>query len=160
MLLYRICKTRYAHDLSGTGAKLAGGRWNPKGLAVLYTSQSRALAALEFLVHLEFMTPPDEYSMLTLELPDELEVTRYSAADLPSEWQVSPAPQSTINIGSRWLTEGRTPVLAVPSTLISQEYNYLFNPLHEQFRQVKLQDISPFQYDERLLGNSGPGMRG
>lgn len=151
MLLYRICKTRYAHDLSGTGARLAGGRWNRKGLALLYTSQSRALAALEFLVHLEFMTVPQEYSMLTIELPDELEIKLYKATELPADWQENPAPQSTIMLGSEWLTEGRTPVLIVPSTLISQEYNYLLNPLHERFKQIKLQDINPFRYDERLL---------
>jgi RES domain-containing protein len=96
--------------------------------------------------------------MLTIELPDELEQTKYTAADLPSDWQANPAPESTIDLGSRWLTEGLSPVLVVPSTLIAQEYNYLFNPLHEQFRQVKLQDISPFQYDKRLFGGSGPGI--
>lgn len=151
MLVYRICKTRYAHDLSGTGARLAGGRWNRKGQPLVYTSQSRALAALEFLVHLEFLTVPEQYSMLTIELPDDMKMIRYTAADLPPGWQANPAPEATIQIGSQWLIDGTTPVLVVPSTLISQEFNYLFNPLHAHFRQVKLQDITPFQYDERLL---------
>jgi RES domain-containing protein len=144
MLVYRICKTRYAQDLSGTGARLAGGRWNRKGLAVLYTSQSRALAALEFLVHLEFMTVPGQYSMLTIALPDHLESTKYTVTDLPSDWRANPAPETTIHIGSHWLTEGRTPLLVVPSTLISQEYNYLFNPLHEHFREIRLLDVTAF----------------
>jgi RES domain-containing protein len=151
MFVYRICKTRYAHDLSGTGARLAGGRWNRKGQAVLYTSQSRALAALEFLVHLEFMTVPEHYSMLTIELPDKLEKIQYTAANLPPDWQANPSPESTMNIGSQWLTESPTLIMVVPSTLIAQEYNYLLNPFHERFSEVKLQDITPFQYDERLL---------
>jgi RES domain-containing protein len=154
MLVYRICKTRYAQDLSGTGARLAGGRWNRKGQAVLYTSQSRALAALEFLVHLEFMTVPEQYSILTIEAPDDLEQTTFTAADLPADWQANPAPENTMQVGSQWLLEGRTPVMVVPSTLIAQEYNYLFNPLHERFREVKLLEVIPFQYDERLLHKS------
>lgn len=154
MFVYRICKTRYAQDLSGTGARLAGGRWNRKGQALLYTSQSRALAALEFLVHLEFMTVPQQYSILTIALPNDLGLTSYTAANLPANWQANPAPESTIQIGSQWLIESRTPVMVVPSTLICQEFNYLLNPLHERFREVKLQEIIPFQYDERLLNKS------
>jgi RES domain-containing protein len=89
--------------------------------------------------------------MLTIELPDNLEKIQYTAADLPADWQANPAPDSTMIIGSQWIAEGRTLIIAVPSTLINQEYNYLLNPLHERYSEVKLQDITPFQYDERLL---------
>ena len=41
-----------ADDLSGAGAKATGGRWNEKGMAVVYASETRALACLETFVHL------------------------------------------------------------------------------------------------------------
>jgi RES domain-containing protein len=40
-----------ADDLSGAGAKQTGGRWNERGLPLLYASESRALACLETVVH-------------------------------------------------------------------------------------------------------------
>ncbi|MBK7637232.1 MAG: RES family NAD+ phosphorylase [Saprospiraceae bacterium] len=51
MEVYRICRSKYSNDLSGEGAKLYGGRWNRPGIAALYTSESRALALLELIVH-------------------------------------------------------------------------------------------------------------
>ncbi|MEJ0082357.1 MAG: RES family NAD+ phosphorylase [Puia sp.] len=51
MIVYRICKTMYAKDLNGAGARKYGGRWNQPGFECLYTSESRALALLEFTVN-------------------------------------------------------------------------------------------------------------
>ena len=150
MLLYRIAKTRYAQDLSGTGARLFGGRWNPKGQAVLYTSENRALAALAFLVHLEATAPPEDYSLLTISVPDGLEQIVYSAADLPAGWSDYPYKIS-VQIGKKWLKEGKALLLKVPSTIIEQEYNVLLNPLHPAFLQVRLLAIDPFGFDARLL---------
>lgn len=44
---------RNTHPLyDGEGARRSGGRWNSKGVRVLYMSENRSLAALEVLVHL------------------------------------------------------------------------------------------------------------
>jgi RES domain-containing protein len=150
MLLHRIAKTRYAQDLSGTGARLFGGRWNPKGQAVLYTSENRALAALEFLVHLEATAPPEDFNLLTLTVPDGLEMSTYSAADLPLGWNDYPY-QVSVQVGKKWLKEVKTLLLQVPSTIIQQEYNILLNPLHPAFLEVRLLSIEPFGFDSRLL---------
>jgi RES domain-containing protein len=52
---YRVSPTIFAtepHDaFDGKGAALHGGRWNPPGLRVVYTSWSLSLAILELLVH-------------------------------------------------------------------------------------------------------------
>jgi RES domain-containing protein len=150
MLLYRIAKTRYAQDLSGTSARLFGGRWNPKGQAVLYTSENRALAALEFLVHLEATAPPEDFNLLTITLPDGLQETTYSAAALPKGWNDYPY-KTSVQIGKKWIKEGKTMLLKVPSTIIQQEYNVLLNPLHSAFLEVRLLSIEPFGFDARLL---------
>ena len=55
MRVYRLVKARFgqvAFDGAGAGAKTYGGRWNSPGVAMLYTSDSVALATLELLVHL------------------------------------------------------------------------------------------------------------
>lgn len=151
MRVYRISKTKYANDLTGTGARLVGGRWNPRGQALLYTSENRALAALEFLVHLERVATPEEYSLMTIEIPDTIQKTVYLPEQLPANWQEYPSPQSTIALGGKWLQEAKTLLLRVPSTLITKENNYLINPLHEDFRLIRLLETERFNYDNRLL---------
>ncbi|HLR38131.1 MAG TPA: RES family NAD+ phosphorylase, partial [Chitinophagaceae bacterium] len=64
--LYRIAKCHYIDDLSGTGAKTYGGRWNSKGHPVIYTAGSRSLAALETLVHIPQKNIPPDLCIVTL----------------------------------------------------------------------------------------------
>jgi RES domain-containing protein len=84
MEVYRIATTRYSHDLTGIGARLYGGRWNQKGTAMLYTSKSRALAALEFLVHLPLSLAPSGLKIVTLQIPDETAIDEIPLSDLPA----------------------------------------------------------------------------
>lgn len=50
---WRIVKEKHAATaFSGEGARLYGGRWNSVGTSLVYTSGTKALAALESLVHL------------------------------------------------------------------------------------------------------------
>ncbi len=53
MDVYRISNALYIKDMTGLGPKTYGGRWNFKSIPAIYTSESRALAALEFLVHVK-----------------------------------------------------------------------------------------------------------
>jgi RES domain-containing protein len=70
MILYRIAKCNYAGDLSGTGARLYGGRWNSEGKPMLYTASSRALAVLEVLVHLSPLLVPNNFCLVEIEVPE------------------------------------------------------------------------------------------
>jgi RES domain-containing protein len=69
MKVYRLCNRQFSNDLSGKGAELFGGRWNSKGTAILYTSESRALCLTEVLVHATSNSIPDDYHLVTIELP-------------------------------------------------------------------------------------------
>ncbi|WP_081145411.1 RES family NAD+ phosphorylase [Niastella vici] len=51
MQLYRIGKTAHAHDLSGLGAKLHGGRWNYAGIPCIYLTESRSQSLMEYTAH-------------------------------------------------------------------------------------------------------------
>ena len=103
MLVYRIASEPFAADLSGEGARLYGGRWNPCGIPVLYTSESVALAALELLVNV----PPDflglgVFSRITIHVPDDVIIHLLETATLPAEWRAYPAPPDLAERGRIW----------------------------------------------------------
>lgn len=150
MLVYRLTPTRYAADTSGIGAKLKGGRWNPPGYAIHYTSTSAALSVLEFLVHVDVSELPP-MSLITYEIPDDL-ICTYSET-LPDRWQESPPPIELSEIGRQWLTSQSSLALIVPAVLFpaGHESNVLVNPSHPDFSKVKTVGISPFEFDQRLL---------
>ena len=91
MVLYRIAQTTYIDDLSGSGPRLYGGRWNPKGIGVIYTSESRALAALEFFVHLSRTIIPPGLSLASIEIPDKESGKEITMEELPRNWRSYPA---------------------------------------------------------------------
>lgn len=90
MRVYRLARKKYAKDLSGTGAKLNGGRWNSKGNEALYTAEHISLAKLEVAVHLSLDLIPDDYCLITLELPKSCKVKTLSLSDLPIAWDAIP----------------------------------------------------------------------
>ena len=72
MLVYRIAKAKHIHDLSGIGARIYGGRWYKRGVGVIYTSESRALATVEYLVHVPLSAVPSDLSIASIEIPDSI----------------------------------------------------------------------------------------
>src|SRR4051812_24071522 len=101
MIVYRIGKTRYAKDLTGEGARLHGGRWNQIGTSCIYTSESRALAVLEYTVNTNVADIPRSLSISSIEIPDAF--LDHPIASLPGDWKQAPAPSSTKEFGSRAL---------------------------------------------------------
>lgn len=147
MLVYRVSKTQYAEDLKGTGAKLFGGRWNRPDTACIYTSESRALAVLEYSVNVNVDLIPRALSICTFEI-DDAAVKSFKTAQLPGDWKEVPAQYSTKVFGTRWLEKG-IGVLKIPSTVIPEEFNYLINPLTGQ-KHFKLKSVKDFIYDLRV----------
>ncbi len=149
MLVYRITGKKYAHDLSGTGAALFGGRWNRKGTPVLYTGETREIALLETVVH----TPPllvPALDLLILEIPDD-SITTFTEKQLPKNWQDYPAPALLAELGESWVQEGKTIALKVPSSIVPTANNYILNCRHQQYSRVKLIQQTDFRFDGRLI---------
>ena len=144
MLLYRIAKTRYIRDLSGEGARRAGGRWNFKGVPVIYTADSTALATLETLVHSTLNLIPKNRSISILELPDELEITAVNLDDLPKHWASYPAPVELAYIGNEWIQKQKSVAMSVPSSVTpeGEGRNYLLNPQHPDFNRVQIVKVA------------------
>jgi RES domain-containing protein len=153
VLLYRISKTKYATDLSGEGARLFGGRWNLKGVPVIYTSDSTALATLETLVHFSLELVPQDCSIVTLNLPDELPTYELNSQDLPNKWWVNPAPSKLARIGQKWFEKGLEIALVVPSSVIplAEGRNYILNPKHPDFSRIEIVSVTEYSYDSRFF---------
>src|SRR3954451_490341 len=99
MIVYRVGKSKYASDLTGEGATLYGGRWNNKLVGCLYTSESRALAVLEYSVNVNIEDIARALSITSIEIPDQI-IKTLNEQDLPGDWRRSPAPSSTKEFGS------------------------------------------------------------
>ncbi|MEX2081250.1 MAG: RES family NAD+ phosphorylase, partial [Dehalococcoidia bacterium] len=128
---WRLTKRRYAHDaLSGEGARLYGGRWNPRGVALVYTSGSQSLAILELLVHLDLEQVPPDMVAIPIDIPDSLAMDTLEPESLPGDWRRYPAPAALARLGADWAESGHAAVLRVPSALVPEEWNYLLSPSH------------------------------
>jgi RES domain-containing protein len=154
--VWRIVKSNYARDaFSGEGAARFGGRWNQKGTPVVYTSASAALARLEILVSLESARDLDLFVLIAAEIPDGIQPIVLPQADLPPDWDSFPHPLSTIQIGQRWIQDQQSVALAVPSIAAPEEFNYLLNPNHPDFLQLKIGTAQLIQWDRRLRNRLG-----
>ncbi len=151
MKVFRLAKEKYADDLSGKGAELAGARWNSKGIPMLYTSQSRALCLVEIAVHVPVGNIPTDYFLVEIEIPDEVEITVIEEETLQTDWNSLPHSQYTQNIGDTFISQNEFLVMRVPSAVVQGDYNYLLNPRHNGFNQINMVSKSPFAFDERLF---------
>lgn len=147
---WRIVKARHTGTaFTGEGAAKAGGRWNSRGVRVVYASASRSLAALELLVHLN---PPISFTLAVFPIEFAREwLEEVPLSSLPSEWQSQPPPSSTQHIGDMWALGMRSVVLSVPSVLVPEERNFLVNPAHPDFPRLRMGPPRPFTLDPRLI---------
>jgi RES domain-containing protein len=152
LVIWRLCKARYAKELlNGEGARLYGGRWSYPGIAVGYTAGTLSLAVLEFLVHLDYEVAPSDMVRLQIEVPSSISIERMKVESLPKNWRAYPPPESLQKIGSSWAVEKRSLLLEVPSAVVPEEYNYLVNPQHPEFKGLKVERPQRFKFDSRLF---------
>ncbi|MDZ7773293.1 MAG: RES domain-containing protein [Balneolaceae bacterium] len=150
MILFRLVTEPYHEDISGSGAKKFGGRWNRKGFPVLYTSEHASLAVLEILAQSTFNSYPLNLKLITIAIPEDGAHERFDTGDLPANWRAIPAPGALADLGTEWLKSRRTLFMRVPSVLVPQENNILVNPAHAQFERVMIREINDFTMDPRL----------
>jgi len=151
MKVYRITKSKFINDVSGTGARLYGGRWNHKGTGLIYTSESRSLATVEYLVHVPFTIKPSGLSIVTLDISDTVSYSEISQSDLPDDWKNYPAPLTLADIGTDWAMGNHSLLLRVPSAVIPYELNYLINPLHPDMKYVSIFQVDDYTFDSCLV---------
>lgn len=151
MIVYRLTKGKYHLDLSGKGAELYGGRWNSKGVPMLYTSQSRALAFAEIAMHIPMGIVPKDYFLISIDIPDTASILSMTDEDMPADWRSNPHSNTTQQIGDQFVTDNKILVLQVPSAVVPGDYNFLVNPNHPKSSNVKVIASEPFEFDSRFV---------
>jgi RES domain-containing protein len=158
MRVWRICRAEHAATaFTGEGALVYPGRWHHAGTPVAYCSESRALAALEQLVHLHRSRLPPNFVCFGVEIPDDLVIQSVAVEDLPAAWRRQPGPPELRELGTRWAERRETVVLQVPSAVVPGEHNFLLTPRHRNFVWLAISDPEPFAFDERLVAPDAGG---
>ncbi len=155
MRVWRICRAPFAQAaFSGEGPRLFSGRWNPKGVPMVYTSTHLSLAALEVFVHLEVRSEPDDLVSVMAELAVEQDVLLQQGeallSRLPRDWR-SLENRALREIGAAWIASASSLALMVPSAVIEGEWNVLLNPAHPDARKIALAEPKTFQFDPRMF---------
>ncbi|MBV6644980.1 MAG: RES family NAD+ phosphorylase [Cyclobacteriaceae bacterium] len=147
MQVFRLTHPKYAQDISGYGSLMVPGRWNFKGHRVLYTAENSSLALLEYLVHTEGLARRLPYQLVTIEIPDTI-AEEISVQDLGPGWKEDVV--KIRRLGSEWLQSESSLVLKVPSVINDDNSNFLINPEHADFAEVRIVASKVITFDRRL----------
>lgn len=148
--VWRICPAVYASGpFDGQGGLYFSARWHNKGRRIVYSAESRALAAMEILANTldraALATRP--WVLASADIPVALIET---PACYPGDWRDHPSPDSTRAFGDGWLAAARFPALRVPSAVVLGEFNFLLNPSHPRFTEIRFGKAESFSFDPRL----------
>lgn len=150
LAVWRLVTARFAESaFTGEGARLYGGRWNRKGVPLVYTSCTQSLAMLEMLVQDDPLRA--RYAMIRATIPRGVKIERVALEILPADWRELAARERLQVIGTAWAKQLSSAVLAVPSAVIPAESNYLLNPLHPAFAKIEFGEPQTFITDLRLI---------
>ncbi len=151
MRIWRLCRSPYAAEaFSGEGARRFGGRWNSRGVPMVYASTSLALAAIELFVHLEPNQQPDDLVAIAAVLPEGEPALRLEPEKLPHNWWTGDF-EPLRAIGDKWIHEKNSLAIEVPSAALRMEWNVLVNPLHQAIAELKIEAPQPFRFDARMF---------
>ena len=146
MLAFRIAHYKYAHSLSVSGFE---GRWNSKGKLVLYASENIATSLLENIIYRTGTGFNNDYKIMVIYHPEE-HLEQIITSNLPKDWRSMESYVQLQKIGNSWYDEQRSLCLKVPSSILPDNYNIIFNTTHPEFKNVKLIDVLDYEPDERL----------
>lgn len=148
MLVYRITKKQYA-NLDGIGGLLVAGRWHEKGYRVIYFSESRSLALLEYLVHFDdYHLLPSDLVIMTIKMPSSTKIIDLDLTKLVDNWKES--VYDTRKIGTEFLKNNQASVLRVSTVIVPGEFNFVVNPLNKESSAFKIIKTEPFLIDSRI----------
>ncbi len=145
-----VKKSREAEAFSGEGARLYGGRWNHRGTAVLYISDSLSLAALEVFIYLGPSHRGMTFATFHIEIPDRVSMDSLARDKLPKNWRDEPPPDACKDIGTDWAKGGTSALLELPSVIVPVQKNYVINIAHPDYRFFQIEREDDFSFDPRM----------
>ncbi|MFM7169500.1 MAG: RES family NAD+ phosphorylase [Cyanobium sp.] len=160
LVAWRIDRLEHSEEWDrGIGAERASGRWNPKGMPVVYCSFDPATTVLEAAVHKGFDVLDSVAHVLTsLVIAEPTAVKVVRAEDVPNgAWLHAGLPSAgQQGWGAALLNRHR--FVAFPSVVSKQSWNLVFCPtmavghysLREQARLVMDGRLNPPKGDETL----------
>lgn len=151
MEVFRLVREQFAQTLSGKGAAINGARWNSQGVEMIYTAINRSLEMAEVAVHFSIATMPSNYMMVTIDIPNDIEIKTLNAEHLPANWNQFPHPTTTQKIGNLFILENTHCCLKVPSVVTKGDFNILINPQHPNFKSIAITNIEQFPFDQRIF---------
>lgn len=150
--VYRIVREPYSgNPLDGEGSFRFGGRWSSSGTRIAYTAEHLSLAMIEYFVHIDATDPPKDLVVVAADVPDSVSRAVLGPHQLPSNWRQVPAPPSLAGVGDSFAADRKSAILILPSALVPSESNWLINPLHAEFAEIKLLQPEQFEYDVRFF---------
>jgi RES domain-containing protein len=149
-LLWRISKH---NDLDGLAGEKTDGRWHTaaRGKRIVYLSEHPALALIEVLANLKGNPKlfPDTYQIMKVTATDTVPTETLNPKMLASGWREN--IHQTRAVGDSWIAKVESALLAVPSAPSPESWNYLFNPLHFDAKDVTIEWCKWIEYDKRLF---------
>lgn len=140
-----------ADDLSGTGARITGGRWNSQGVPVAYCASNIALATLETVHYLQSGGLPFNRFLVRIDIPEAVWQARMAPDPLPGGWDAIPAGLAARRAGDAWIASGASALLLVPSVIVPDECNILINPAHADAGAIVATTLKRWTYDPRFF---------
>lgn len=140
-----------AHDLSGAGAKITGGRWNNSGTPLVYCTVNIALATMETALHLRASGLPYNRFLVRIDIPDAVWAARMVLDPPPGGWDALPPGLASQSAGDAWAASATSALLQVPSVIVPEEANILINPLHPDAARIRAHTVRRWIYDPRLF---------
>lgn len=151
---YRIQKEKYNKEtLLGRGAEKSGGRWNPIGVALVYTSITTSLAVLELQPHIDKtqIHSLPKLNFAVLEIPEEC-IHEFEIGELPIGWDSIPSTSVAEQFLAPYLASKHSLVYKVPSAVNHYETNLLIDPNHPDIGRIVEKTYLDFSLDKRVYG--------
>jgi RES domain-containing protein len=147
MLVYRIVSKVYSKSLFASGIS---GRWNGDGRKVIYTAESIPLAFLENMIRRKGVGFNYDFKTMIIEIPDALDFTEIKTSSLDAAWRNFKDYSKCQRIGNAWYDKGDTAVLKVPSAVLPDNFNYVINTSHTDYKKIVLLDTTDLVPDARI----------
>jgi RES domain-containing protein len=87
---------------------------------------------------------------IEIEIPDTVAILVYTQAELPAGWDAAMPSKASKDLGTKWAKSKKSAAISVPSAVVPKERNYLINPLHGDFSQIRFNEPDSFVFDPRL----------